>query len=378
MNRSDIKSITTLSGSNFYEKIIRKYQTGKRKTLQFPPMIFYKNRGCFLPKKITTNIPLQLHITKKNIMSSSTERIIPAMKGIILWFNIENVLPSIIKPKNIQYVANEKNIFLTALKIPRLYRSTSGLFPGQTSTNRISAASFRISTFSFLKSLFFKAETTTDEPNEILKPLFLAAKTAFNQQVTHSVPSDTSMASSQPLNYGNYVQIINPQLIVRTKSGSANTSVYSTIIEKESISKYQTLFERKSPAILSKNNSVFNNTILGVNRFFFENPNWANINKPLIKNFYSSFGHDESSFSQRRYAYTADEKLSFHDQRRMEQEIEIIKKIVIETKESLSDKSTPSFGEAEIKRYLDINRISSQVYQNIERTIKMERERRGM
>jgi hypothetical protein len=72
------------------------------------------------------------------------------------------------------------------------------------------------------------------------------------------------------------------------------------------------------------------------------------------------------------------DSLVFQDQGHIEQEIEQIKRTIKETKKSVSEKTVPVFGEADIKKYLDINRISSQVYQNIERTIRMERERRGV
>lgn len=72
----------------------------------------------------------------------------------------------------------------------------------------------------------------------------------------------------------------------------------------------------------------------------------------------------------------------FHKERRMEQEVDEIKRIVIEASEGIRERSLSHryLGEVDsaIKRQLDIDRISDQVYRNIERRIRMERERRGM
>ncbi|MCF6155900.1 MAG: hypothetical protein E3K36_11750 [Candidatus Brocadia sp.] len=76
------------------------------------------------------------------------------------------------------------------------------------------------------------------------------------------------------------------------------------------------------------------------------------------------------------------QNLYFHNQRKIEQEVEEIKKIVVETKEAVQDtsfsKHFPTDMDKAIKQHLDINRISDQVYQNIERRIRIERERRGL
>ena len=305
MGRSDIKSAVTLSGS-FYQKIIEKYQTDKRKTFRFPIMIFFENLGYFLPKKISMNILFQLHLNNQNIVPFINVELIQARKGRISWVKTEN---------------------------------------------------------------------TTIKPDKILRPLFLAVNIA-HQQINHIISSGSQAVNHQLLNYGN-VQILNSQMFGVSNYKSLNTARNFTFIRKENTYKYQSPFEHKSPAILSRDNLSFNSIILCSNRPFFKKLNQP-VNSPLIKNYYS-YGYGTSSSVQRRYAYkTGSESLRFRDPRRVEMEIEQIKKIVTETKESVLGKPVPSIGEADIKRYLDINRISDQVYQNIERTIRMERERRGM
>ncbi len=379
-NTSNVKPITTLSESNFYREIIKKYQKGKSNSFTFTIMIFYKNKEHIFSQKINMSILLQFHLYNQNIVPSLIVKSIPATKGMFSWLNTEKIiLPSIVKRKIAQSMNELTNIFLRILKIPRMYQIISGLLPSRhIPANRISAVSF-------LKSVFFRAENMTTESNRILKQLFLAVNAAFYHQATHTVSSISEIMNPQFLNYGNYMQIIYPQTLrVRINYKSVDTAGYSTFIEKEKTREYQSAIEHKSPAILSQNNLLFNrtSTLLSISTPFFNNTNWAAINKPLIKNYYYNFGPGAASFA-RRYAYkTGDEKgggnLRFNNQKRIEQEIELIKKIVVETKESVMEKTTPALGEADIKRYLDINRISDQVYQNIERTIRMERERRGI
>lgn len=77
---------------------------------------------------------------------------------------------------------------------------------------------------------------------------------------------------------------------------------------------------------------------------------------------------------------TSDE-LYFHKQRTITEEIRKIRQTMIETKEIVTENrpSSPSSTEIEkvIAQHLDMHRISDQVYQTIERRIRMERERRG-
>jgi hypothetical protein len=346
MDRTDIKSRFTLSGSAFHQKIIKKYLRGKGISPRFPLLNFYENRGCFLPKKISMNILFKLQLINQsieynqNIASFLTAKDIHARKGKISWISFENTLQQM-----------------------EILRHNQSL-------NRIPA-------ITFLKYLVFRAGNRTTEPDIILKPLFLAVNAASYQQTNYTTLSENLAINQHLLNYGN-VQIHNSQIFgVRINRELLNPARSSILTGKEGKYKPRSTFEHKSPGVLSQYNLLFNNTMLSLNRSFFKNLNRA-ANNFFIKNYYSS-GYESFGFVQKGYAYkTSSESLHFRDQGHIETEIEQIKKIIIETKESVLEKPAPSFGEAEIKRYLDINRISDQVYQNLERTIRMERERRGM
>lgn len=373
MDRSGIQSMSILSGSNFHQKIIRKYQTGKIKAFRLPTMIFYKKKENFLPRKLIMKLLLQIHIVDKNILSSLNVKTISALREMISGSKTENTLQSILRQNNILNVNNETNIFLKALKIPGSYQLTSRTFP----IRHIYTS--RILKVPFLKSLFVESETITKGSNKIIKPLILISKTTVHNQVTHTFSSDISVLNPQISDHGNQIQVINIQRPeVRNTFDRVNNSVHSIIIENEGINKCQTLFEHQQPSILPRSNLLFKNITVSLNRLFPENSNWAPTNKPLIKN-YSSAWHIESSFPRRKFTYEADgERLHFSNQRSIEKEIEDIKNIILETRKSVLEKSALTLGETDIKRYIDINRISTQVYQDIERRIRMERERRGM
>lgn len=249
---------------------------------------------------------------------------------------------------------------------------------------------FRFSTFHtlhdpFLKYLVFKAGNKIIGSNRIPKPQLWSEYSIYYQQAANSIYSGAAevsyqvLVSSHILNSKINEKILNSQVFRANKNyGSLNITSHSSFFNKKNVLKSQPFFKGKLPAVLLQDNSLFNKKP-GVNRRFFKESNRAASNGPFIKYYYSSSGHGTSGYVQSNHNYKMrPDSLVFQDQGHIEQEIEQIKRTIIETKKSVSEKTVPVFGEAEIKKYLDINRISSQVYQNIERTIRMERERRGV
>ncbi len=85
-----------------------------------------------------------------------------------------------------------------------------------------------------------------------------------------------------------------------------------------------------------------------------------------------SFGKKRPSFMMKNENYV------FNKTRKIEQEVDDLKKMVIETKKTLAEKSISPPSKNSGKFNLDINSIADQVYMNIERRIRIERERRGL
>ena len=106
---------------------------------------------------------------------------------------------------------------------------------------------------------------------------------------------------------------------------------------------------------------------------------WMSVNKRYMKAI-ESIASDSITVPRRTVFNDYSEDFYFHKRQNIEREVEEIKKIIVETKEAVAEKSrSVNFpDEIDIKRHLDINRISDQVYQNMERRIRMERERRGL
>ncbi len=175
-----------------------------------------------------------------------------------------------------------------------------------------------------------------------------------------NTPASIGAVHSQPLNY---LQIIKTQTRAMGNSPTSGGAGKYTPA--------QSVFEHKSPGIFSrfsflpKNNETIKS--------------WMQINKPHMRNIESS-ASDSMTFQRRAVLHENSEDFYFHKRQNIEREVEEIKRVIVETKEAVVEKSQPvNFpNEMDMKRHLDINRISDHVYQNIERRIRMERERRGM
>ncbi len=173
----------------------------------------------------------------------------------------------------------------------------------------------------------------------------------------------------------NYTKFLNSLILslrINHKMLNATESVIS--FNKDNMHKKRSKF----PSVLLQNKLFFNNVKNNRNRLIFTDSDQTIGNKDLAMYEYYGVGYDNSNFARKKHTYRIEnEDLRFLNSNHIEQEIELIKRIVIQTKESLLQKSTSTLGEADIKRYLDINRISDQVYQNIARRIRIEREMRG-
>ncbi len=153
-----------------------------------------------------------------------------------------------------------------------------------------------------------------------------------------------------------YVKISEPQVSFKPVSSWQYLSA-----KKESIREYHYLLQHKSPAILSQAGTLSNH---------------ASDNKPYLKNNVHKFTFSAPADQKRNSFNVENQNFIFNKQGKIEQEVEEIKKIVVETKKVALEKPVPPRNTGEGK--LDINRIANEVYQNIERRIRIEKERRGI
>ncbi len=386
MAMSDTMPINTLSDSDFYRKIISKYQIGKIRTSRFPIIIFYKNSGSFLHKKMDLSVLFKIHLNNQNIVFPLIVKFKPSMKGMLSWLdNGKNTLQSAVEKKEVWKVVNVKNSLPSNLAFNQ--RTTHVAYSRDIPTNRrilnygnnmkiLSSQTYR-ERMNFRNCLSLNTAESFAFVNKEDKHKYLLKSPAILLQ--NNMFFYTAIPRLNELFLKNLTWVTSNKPPIKNFYGSFRHVSSGSVQRTYALRKGYYSSQSNTPAILSQDELFFNSTILGINTLLFKEPNQVTFNSTLSNNYYDSFGHSSFGSAQRTCAYKLErEIMRFQDSGRLEQEIEQIKKIVLQTKESISGKPTFAPGEADIKRYLDINRISDKVYQNIERTIRMERERRGM
>ncbi|MDL1973322.1 MAG: hypothetical protein LWX55_00755 [Deltaproteobacteria bacterium] len=398
--------IITLSDSDFYKKVINKYQKGKRNPFRFPMMIFYKHAGRVLSQKINIDILLQPYFHDRNIFSSLVVKSVQNMKRLFSWFMTEKRIPQFItKPALLKRIHSANKIFT--------------LIQHETASRLLRAAQMAVNSLSFVRARpetpggygrVSKSETSSFSQGQgnqeivqrltlgtlhrqprrlmqrlrrwkVLQPLFSIPNTIlYLHDVTGvSAPCFTVNRQffNQFFNQGNYVQIIKPETEKRRTFPVRGIDGRYPSSQKENIGGYPPVLEHKSPAILPQVSCLQNKSS---NETF---QNWTTVNKPLIKHYHYKFGSNavNSIAAQIKTTFEAgNEDFYFNKAQTMSREVEELRKIIVETKETVIDKSVSTHSPIEIdmKKYLDVNRLSDQVYQKIEQRIRIERERRGL
>lgn len=212
---------------------------------------------------------------------------------------------------------------------------------------------------------------------KVLQPLFSIPNTILYLHDVTGISAPGFTVDRQFLNYGNYVQTIKSETGKRRTFPVRGMDGHYPSSQKQNIRGYPPVLEHKSPAILPQVNFLQNKSS---NETF---QNWTTVSKPLIKHYHSNFGSNaaNSIAAHRKTTFEAgNEDFYFNKAQTMSQEVEELRKIIVETKETVINKSVSTHSPIEIdmKKYLDMNRLSDQVYQKIEQKIRIERERRGL
>jgi hypothetical protein len=230
---------------------------------------------------------------------------------------------------------------------------------------------YRTNLFSlFLKSIgnmkpLFSLVTTEKFVSPLLKNIL-----NFNEALRYKTVFKFLPALNTPMNIGTILyQRLNNLQIINTPTWRTGNNLMT--MYNGNNSPPQSGFEYKPTAILPlvsllpSNNATF--------KF------WMPINKQYMRRI-ESIAFDPITVIRRKLFNDYSENFYFHKRQSIEREVEDIKKIIVETKEAVTEKTrSANFpDEIDIRRHLDINRISDQVYQNMERRIRMERERRGL
>lgn len=350
-----LKTIT-LADTCFHQRVLLKYRKGKRNPFWLPLMIFYKNRGSVLSQRINTEILLRFYHHDQR-SSSVIIKGVQDMRRLISWFRDEKPLPqSMLKPVLLKSFRSMNRI------LPGIQQETaSRLFPiSHNPANTISEVSF-------IQSVFSRAGGMLPSLTKVVVQSSSRTRAVFYPQAAYNLSLPDGATNRQRLSSGNFVQILKPQI-------------------------YTILSQDKS---LLNNKSLFN---INKDSYIKTSQNWTISNKPFIKHYQHNSGSDFAipvTSRKRPLFNSSDEPLYplgkkalsgfsneifFRNQRKIEQELEEIKEVMVETNEAVAERpiATNSLNDTDVKKHIDIDRISDQVYQNIERRIRIERERRGL
>ncbi len=190
------------------------------------------------------------YLGKQNIIHSLIVKNIPVIKEIFSWLNTEkNGLQSLVKPKDAQNINDVANIHISRQhsRFHRSIMSASELFlTGNISTN---ISTNKISAFSLLKSLIFKAGNITNNSNKMLNSSFLPVSNAFYQQKTRTVSPNVLTLNPKILNCENEVKILKSQIFGKKICYRLlNIARNPTFVDKKNTLKYWPVFEDKSPS----------------------------------------------------------------------------------------------------------------------------------
>ncbi len=202
-------------------------------------------------------------------------------------------------------------------------------------------------------------------------------KVLYSDSFVRSILSFNKVAlfNSQTLDKFSYKAVVNQQLhnvmkiihyirrsYINTKD---NTGSYPSTINKN-----QFLFENELNILLSKKNLLSNNKVILNNnkRLFYT----RYIKQPDVNVFFPR--HPQIFLNAKNKDFV------FHSSQDIEYEVNQIKNSIVEIQKTVAEKTLPVYSSInnDHEQYIDMNRISDQVFQMIDRKIKIESERRGI
>lgn len=410
-----------ISDSHFCRKIISKYKQEQRNSFGLPLMIFRKKAGRILGHNIHMNILLQLNPVDGKIVFSSILKSVQNMQGLFSWSGFEKCIHQQMRlgqnrtrPGRFSWFGSEKYILEPIARssmikgftcvnklLPQIHRETASRF--------FSVKDVSVNSLIFIRSVpsaFRRAENMIPALKKVRRPLLKIAKAV---SCLHSELKDLSSNFTvihQRYNTTGIFQMINFD------------GRYPSSPEKKT-GKIFPAFGHPSPAILpqvdfllnKRSNQVSQNWVMGnkssIKQHQYITGNsllfapWEKrlfeslqLKKPMGQNLkinerkqsagrINNFGSAAANpiVSPVSTVFKAEsENFYFHSQQMIEKELNEIKKNIVETKEAVKEKSVPdrSSMDMDIKKHFDINRLSDQVYRNIEQRIRIERERRGL
>ncbi len=304
-----------VSDIRFHKKIIDKYRANIGKIHKFPILIFYKSHGNVLFQNNNLNI----------------------LPGFYLNRYLK-IIKSALRPWIVLKEPDKINHFKQLL----LHNTTgiSGIFQSgihEEGINKVSYnASFAGSNLYFNKVALFNSQTLDK----------FSYKAVVNQQL-HNVMKIMHYIQR------NYINIKN------------NVGSYLSTMNENHFS-----FENELTILLSKKKMLSDNKVLfNKNKIFF----YTGHNKQPDYNILFP-GHHQVFLTAKNKDFV------FHSSQDIQYEVNQIKKSLVEIQKTVAEKTMPVYSPNDNypEQYIDMNRVSDQVFQMIDRKIKIESERRGI
>ncbi|MCK5013016.1 MAG: hypothetical protein KAS66_04285 [Candidatus Omnitrophica bacterium] len=353
--KSNLISTITLSDSYFYKKIIKKYQKSRWDLFGFPLMIFSRNIQGIISQKM--NIESLISFSFLYMKKKSDHNNAELFNIFFSWFTTEKyMLLQKVKLKLVKNIQDLSEMFKPIQPEP----ISNAFLTMYMSENEKYGVSFNHSSSYMAENLNFTSQVmqfssinigfTPRPAYNVLQSLFIKRSNVSPDNTTSYLPEQLNVR--KPSETVNFLQF-------RPELGLVNSIPLTALSGTKNIS-----FELKNRLT---NDPHQNRT--SVDRFANENYNYSFIP-----------GTINSLTGKRRTYFTVNnENFIFQNQLKLEQEIEQIKKSIVNTKDSLERSISENNSlERNTKANININHLSDQVYDNIERRIRIEKDRRGL
>ncbi len=214
--------------------------------------------------------------------------------------------------------------------------------------------------------------------------IFISQNVSYPQTVDNGIQQDGRTFSNSFLNYGNYT-IIKPQIFplnnkFHQENGKKNFYTY----KNEYFLQLQSNFHHGSPFTFIQSPVLINERTFEMRNdtLYNTSQNWTSLDKLPVRNInYNLEAGTVKSLISKRNTYSAgdNDNLIFQNQQHIEQKIDQIKRIVGDAKKTIEKSMSDNFsGGQESQPQTNINNLSDQVYNTIERRIRIEKERKGI
>ena len=331
-------AMITVADSHFHQKIINRYRKGKINVFRSPLLIFLKNKRRISSLKINVNALVNIFNKISKIFAENAKNVY-GKNSLLSLIRIKHLIQQPIFRRYPLEGDHTDRIFLFQYHEKERIQDRGHVWPAGMQNVHLVLNNRTHSTSSFYPEAVYKVFLQgADQPiSQYLKPEY------GSQSIQHF-----------PYNTGHH--------FTKIKSIQNKRDISSSIIRNI----HQMMNNRIQFASSFYPEAVYKVFLQGAEQTF-ENHQYS---EPAG----ISLFHDKPSIS------TAGEFLYFNDQRNIEQEIEEVKKIAIDTREELREQSSSinPLGDIDLKKYFDVHWLSDQVYQNIEQRIRIEKERRGL